>query len=201
MSNNGAVILAAGESSRLGRPKPLIQFRGRTLLRRVVDAAGEAGCSPIIVVVGSDGKKLAPKLEQTSAIIVENENWRNGMGTSIRSGVRKLIDNSPELEAIVLLLCDQPFVDASMIKRLIARREESRKPIVASSYAATLGVPALFDRVCFEELLGLDDQGGAKPIILRNPERVAEISFPEGKIDIDTAADWEKLSANSDKIG
>ncbi len=193
MSSIGALILAAGESSRFGQPKQLVQFRGRTLLRGVVDAAAEAGCSPIIVVVGSDGRKLAPELQQTSAIIAENANWKSGMGTSIRRGVRTLIDQSSESEALVLLVCDQPFVNANPIKRLISRRQESAAPIIASAYAETLGVPALFDRAFFEELLSLEDDAGAKSIILRNREKVAEISFPEGEIDIDTTQDLEEL--------
>lgn len=195
MPNIGAVILAAGESSRLGQPKQLIQFRGKTLVRRIVDAAREAGCSPKVVVIGSDKDKVARELEQTNAVIVENVNWKNGMGTSIRSAVQHLIDIAPNVEAIVLLVCDQPFVDSRRIEQLIALREKTKKAVVASSYAGTLGVPALFDRSCAEELLGLDDADGAKSIILSNHDRVAEFPFPQGKIDIDTLADYERLIA------
>jgi molybdenum cofactor cytidylyltransferase len=248
MANIGAVILAAGGSSRFGRPKQLIQFRGRSLLRRIVDAASAAGCSPIVVVVGSDQQRIKSELaeiEKESARrmragptgwkpaprTIENKNWKRGIGGSIRRGVRELIDKSPKIEAVVLLVCDQPFVDANVIKRLISRREESQKPIVASSYADTLGVPALFERSCFQELLALGGEtapanykekfvsarspkpareppvrlslragsalprkeSGAKSIILMNRDRVAVVSFPEGRIDIDTAADYERL--------
>jgi molybdenum cofactor cytidylyltransferase len=96
-----------------------------------------------------------------------------------------------------LLTCDQPFLKTDTIERLIATREKTKKVIVASSYSETLGVPALFDRSCFQELLALDDETGAKAIILSNRERVVELLFPEGKIDIDTAADYEKLTAQS----
>jgi molybdenum cofactor cytidylyltransferase len=221
MQNIGAVILAAGESSRFGRPKQLIQFGGQSLVRRIVDAADEAGCSPIIVVVGDDDEKNAiqsphlhplplPRgeaipdgtladliqceLEQTPAKIVKNRNWRAGIGTSICVGVQGLIDNEPTVETIVLLVCDQPFVDAEVIKKLIALQVQTKRAILASSYSDTLGVPALFDRSCFQELLALDDQSGAKKIIFSNRDRVAEFSFPEGKIDIDTVEDYEKLT-------
>ena len=193
MPNTGAVILAAGNSSRLGQPKQLLQFRGQTLVRRIVDAACEADCSPIVVVIGSDKDKVARELEQTHAVIVENENWNEGIGTSIRSGVQRLIDVAPNVGAIVLLVCDQPLADLHTIEQLIALGEKTKKAIVASSYAGTLGVPALFDRSCVEELLALDDRSGAKPIILSNHERVAEFPFSEGQIDIDTAADYDKL--------
>ena len=193
MAKIGAVILAAGRSSRLGQPKQLLQCRGQTLVRRIVDGAGEAGCSPVVVVIGSDKDKVARELERSSAIIVENDNWNNGTGTSIRSGVQHLIDIAPKVEAIVLLVCDQPFVDSHTIEQLIALGEKTKKAIVASSYAGTLGVPALFNRSCTEELLALDDGSGAKPIIFSNHDRVAEFPFPEGEIDIDMAADHEKL--------
>jgi molybdenum cofactor cytidylyltransferase len=195
MANIGAVILAAGESSRLGRSKQLIQFRGKSLVRRIVDAADEAGCSPIAVVIGSEGEKMARELEQTSAAIVENENWRNGIGTSIRTGVQSLINQRPDLDAVMLLVCDQPLVETEVIKQLIARYGETGKTIIASSYSGTLGVPALFGRSHFEELLTLPDDSGAKSIILSKRERVAEFPFPQGEIDLDTLADYERLIA------
>ena len=192
MPNIGAVILAAGESSRLGQPKQLVQFRGKSLVRRIVDAATEAGFSPITIVLGSDSKKIEDELAGTGVAIVKNENWRAGIGTSIRAGVQNLLSQAPNLEAIVLLVCDQPFVDARVIKGLIELRQKTNKSIVASAYSGTLGVPALFDRSCFQELLALGDDTGAKSIIMRNRERVAEFPFPQGEIDIDTVADYEK---------
>jgi molybdenum cofactor cytidylyltransferase len=197
MANVGAVILAAGESSRLGRPKQLIEFRGKTLVRRIVDAADEAGCSPIAVVIGSDGKKVAQTLEQTSAAIVENEKWRNGIGTSIRAGMQRLGELRQDLDAVTLLVCDQPLVETELIKQVIARYGETGKTIIASSYSKTLGVPALFDRSHFEELLTLPDDSGAKSIILSKRARVVEFPFPQGNIDIDTLADYERLVAQS----
>ena len=198
-----AVILAAGGSSRFARPKQLVQFRGKSLLRRIVDAAAGAKCSPVVVVIGSETAKTRDELAGTSAIAVENKDWQRGIGTSIRAGVQGAIDNTtkegrpsavskpPLLEGIVLLTCDQPFVEAQTIEQLIALRKKTKKAIVASSYSDTLGVPALFDRSCFAELLALDDDSGAKPIILSKRERVAEFPFPEGKIDIDTLEDLE----------
>jgi molybdenum cofactor cytidylyltransferase len=211
-SQIAAVILAAGDSSRLGQPKQLIQFRGKTLVRRMVDAASEAGCRPILVVVGN-GKQVphldafrSPKeetrqlvdaitseLKKTGATIVANPNWKCGIGASIRTGIQHLIDTTPGVEATVLLTCDQPFVDRAVIDGLITLRHETRKPIVAASYAGTLGIPALFDRGRLPELLRLDDSAGAKSIILSNRDQVAEFPFPEGNIDIDTAEDWERF--------
>ena len=197
MQKIGAVILAAGESSRFGRPKQLVQFRGKSLVRRVVDAAKDANCSAIVVVLGSKREQIERELKETAAIVAENEDWRRGIGSSIRVGVESAVNQVPDIEAIVLLTCDQPFLKTDTIERLIAMYEKTKKAIVASSYSETLGVPALFDRSCFQELLALDDETGAKTIILSNRERVAELLFLEGKIDIDTVADYEKLTAQS----
>ncbi|HVI78289.1 MAG TPA: nucleotidyltransferase family protein [Candidatus Acidoferrum sp.] len=195
--NIGAVILAAGGSSRFGRPKQLIPFEGKSLVRRIIDAACEAGCSPAVVVTNSADEKLHSELDRAGVVVLENQQWERGIGSSIRCGIQCLINSSPDVDATVLLVCDQPAVDARVIKRLIALGETSGKTIVASSYADTLGVPALFSRSVFQELLSLGDKAGAKSVVLRNGERVASLSFPEGEIDIDTWEDWQKVSCAS----
>ena len=202
-SHIAAIILAAGESSRLGQPKQLIQFQSKTLVRRVVDAASEAGCQPILVVLGSETETelvqgISSELKKTGGTIVANPNWKGGIGTSIRTGVQHLIEIAPGVEATVLLACDQPFVDRAVIEGLITLHHETRKPIVAARYADTLGVPALFDRSRLQDLLGLDDFAGAKSIILSNRDQVAEFPFPEGEIDIDTAEDRKRFCVTSD---
>jgi molybdenum cofactor cytidylyltransferase len=231
MRNVAAVVLAAGGSSRLGQPKQLLTFRGETLIRRAVRAAAEAGCAPILVVVGetreaiersldirdshissSSGEERvalpsAPRSAKASAspsaspstvgpaadrkvTVIENAEWRAGIGTSIRRGLERL---PKDVEAAVLLTCDQPFLEAAIVRQLIATHEETDKPIVASSYANTVGVPALFDRSCFEALLALPDTVGAKAFIQSRRGDVASIPFAGGEIDIDTPEDLERL--------
>lgn len=113
--------------------------------------------------------------------------------TKADSVSRRRPENRRSLEAVVLLACDQPFVEANTIRNLIELRKKTKQGIVASSYANTLGVPALFSRSFFQELLSLRDEAGAKSIILRNRKRVVEFPFPEGAIDVDTRDDWEKV--------
>jgi molybdenum cofactor cytidylyltransferase len=197
----GAVILAAGGSARFGEPKQLLSFRGKTIIRIIIDAAREAGCSPVVVVIGSNSEKIHRELAHADVIEVPNPNWQSGIGSSIRSGVRALNDHAPDVEATLLLVCDQPAVDARVIESLIAIHEATKKHIVASSYADTVGVPALFDRSLFEKLLSLDNEAGAKSVILQNPERVARLAFSEGAVDIDTWEDWEKLNDGIISIG
>lgn len=212
MRNVGAVILAAGGSSRLGQPKQLLKFRGETLIRRAVGAAAEAGCDPIVVVVGEIIEAIRSELDirdsrissssghvqdsrTARATVVENPNWKRGIGTSIRQGLEQL---PPSVEAAALLTCDQPFVDASTVNELIAAQQKTGKPIIASSYANTLGVPALFDRSCFEALLALPNESGAKKVIEEQADTVASIPFEDGAIDIDTPEDFERLNENRD---
>ena len=192
MRNVGAVILAAGGSSRLGRPKQLLMFRGETLIRRAVRAAAEAGCDPIVVVIGETGDAIREELRGTRATIAENQEWQRGLGTSIRCGLRKVVST----DAVVLLTCDQPHVDCGIIERLIAAWEQSGKPIAASSYANTLGVPALFAQSCFKPLLALPDSSGAKKVIEALTDEVASILFEPGAFDIDTLEDFERLNEN-----
>lgn len=190
MQSIGAVILAAGGSSRLGQAKQLLRYHGKSLVRRMVDLAREAGCDPVVVVLGSDQGIIAAELRESGATTVENESWREGIGTSVRAGVQRVAQDR-HVAAVVLLVCDQPFVDASVVRDLMALHQS--KPIVACRYDETFGVPALFDRSYFADLLALDDSSGAKSVILKSLDRVAAVPFSAGKIDIDTPEDARSL--------
>ena len=165
MRNVGAIVLAAGGSSRFGQPKQLVPFRGEILVRHAVRAA--AACERIVVVAGEQRDLIENELRETAAFVIHNPNWPRGLGTSIHCGLQHLLNANARLDAVVLLACDQPFVDARTISALMTMREDSGKPIVASRYANTLGVPALFDRSCFAALLALPDESGAKALITR----------------------------------
>jgi molybdenum cofactor cytidylyltransferase len=193
MEKIGAVILAAGSSSRMGQPKQLLRFRNQTLLRRTVEAARAGGCSPVAVVVGAERDRVLAELAETKQFLVENPTWQRGIGNSVRVGLRALLGAYPNTEAVILVACDQPFVEASTIADLRAKAVETKKPIVASSYAQTLGIPALFARNYFEALFALGDDVGAKKVIFDHTNDVAEYPFPQGRIDIDTGQDYDQL--------
>jgi molybdenum cofactor cytidylyltransferase len=114
-----AVVLAAGQSSRLGRPKQLVAFDGRSLIRRAVEAALEGGCAPVIAVLGASAREVRQEVEPFNVHIVVNENWRVGMAGSIRTGMAGLAAIGASVEAVVLLGCDQPGLDAEVIRRLL----------------------------------------------------------------------------------
>ena len=193
MEDVAAIILAAGGSSRFGRVKQLLEFGGKTLIEHTINAARDAGCNPTVIVTGGDAAEITKIIRSETVSVVENENWNRGIGTSIRKGLQQLIELAPQTKAVVLLVSDQPFVTAEVVTGLIKRWRTQSKQIVASSYSETLGVPALFDASCFDELLQLADGSGAKPIIMKNRNRVSDFPFAEGATDIDTPTDYEKL--------
>jgi len=192
-----AVLLAAGDSSRFGKPKQLAIFQGEPLVRRGVTAANKAGCAPIVVVLGADAAQITPVLTGLPVSLIENANWSNGVGSSIAVGLKRALGMVADLDAAILLACDQPFVNAAALRRLIQLRVENENPIVASAYAGTLGIPVLFDRSCFGDLLQLRGDSGAKEIIFARRSDVTAFDFPAAAIDIDTAGDYEKLNPAS----
>jgi molybdenum cofactor cytidylyltransferase len=188
----GLIVLAAGASIRLGVPKQLLKFRGETLLRRIASESLASLCNSVIVVLGENSGKFKSELENLDVFIVENPNWQNGMGSSVKAGLEKLLEMNQTADAVVLTVCDQPFVTAFTINKLIETFQTSKAQIVASEYQTTLGVPALFSRKFFPQMQILES-GGAKKIIYESPDETTSIYFPEGAIDIDTTDDYEKL--------
>lgn len=203
-SQIAAVILAAGASTRMGTPKQLLQWQGRSLLRSITETAISADCSPIIVVLGADSDSLNERLRQRIQAevidlpvqVVNNPKWQTGMGSSIRMGIQALVDLNMDVKAAILLLCDQPFVSPQIIQQLRSSYDATHQSIVASSYQDTIGVPALFDRQLFSELLELNQLEGAKTLIQHHLNAVEIIDFEKGSIDLYTPKDYQWILNN-----
>lgn len=196
MSSIGIVILAAGASTRMGTPKQLLRYQGRYFLRHITETAIASGCDSIVVVLGAYVNQIRSEVDALPVHAVENPHWAEGMGSSIRVGIRTLSDRAANVQAAIVLLCDQPFTSVQLIHQLIAAYDADRQPIVASSYAGILGVPALFDRCLFPTLLTLEAQQGAKHLIQSYMEQTTAVPFMEGTIDIDTPEDYEQLQSS-----
>src|SRR4051812_1051799 len=156
-SRIGAIILAAGESKRLGQPKQLVQFRGRTLVENTYETAA-AVCSHVAVVLGANADLVRPIIPKR-AIIVENANWPEGMASSIRAGLKAIKDES---DVVILMSCDQPLVSQVLLSQLL-----SVPGISAAEYEGTLGIPAAFSRMYFPLLHMLNGAEGAKKVLLK----------------------------------
>ncbi|MBT1696523.1 nucleotidyltransferase family protein [Fulvivirgaceae bacterium PWU4] len=193
MKEFGIVMLAAGASTRMGQSKQLLPVKGEPLLLRSVNAAILSGAQKIVVVLGANEKAHRDLIRDLKVEIVFNERWETGMGSSIKTGLRALLDLNPSLEGIVVLVCDQPLLTADHIRQLVTKHTETSKPIVASGYAATSGVPVFFHKVYFGKLMKLKDEQGAKKVIQQNSGDVTLQPFPQGEIDLDTPEDYERF--------
>lgn len=185
----GLIILAAGESSRLGQPKQNLLFKGKTLLQRAAETGYQSRCNPIVVVLGANADKIAVVKGVTT---IHNKNWKQGISCSIKEAVRE-INNDISVNNVIIMLCDQPFVSAELLNLMIDKQIETGKQIVACAYNGITGVPVLFDRSLFTELLQLQGNEGARTILKTHPNAVATTPFEHGSIDIDTIEDYERL--------
>ena len=193
MNNTGFIILAAGESSRLGKIKQLLSFNRKTLLQHVIDEASNAGAKPIVVITGANAAKISASIASGKVSILYNENWKDGMASGIVAGVRHVLSLNGTIKKIIISVCDQPFVSAALFGQLDQRQTISGKGIVACAYADTIGTPALFTLKYFDQLMALKGDEGAKKILKSNKEDVDTVNFSKGEVDIDTQSDYENL--------
>ncbi|HEX8502196.1 MAG TPA: nucleotidyltransferase family protein [Pyrinomonadaceae bacterium] len=191
----GAIILAAGSSSRMGAPKQTLRFRGQTLLRRAALAALGAGCAPVIVVTGAHAELSRRELDGLDVREAFNTRWETGMASSVRAGVEGLVGAAPDAGAAVLMLCDQPHLTSEIISNLVTAHRATGRPVVASEYGGGFGVPALFGRALFAELSRLEGAAGAKQVIKRHASKAHFLPFPGGEVDVDTPDDFSRLTA------
>lgn len=187
---SAAVILAAGSSSRMGQSKQMLDIRGEKLLVKTIRTIISAGIHRVIIVLGAEEKAHRDLISDLPVEVIYNEDWQRGMGSSLKAGLRDLIADDRSPEVVVVSVCDQPLLKPQNIQALIARHQETGKPIVASEYSGAPGVPALFHKSFFERLMRLPDDQGAKKIILDNIGEASLVSFPEGEFDLDTIEDY-----------
>ena len=191
----GAIVLAAGPSRRLGFPKQLLTFRGEPLVARAASAALNCGgAHPVIVVIGADADLTMPvlaRIPQVSTVI--NDNWATGLASSLTIGIRALEKIAP-CDGALLMLVDQPNVTSGALTRLLAAFDKNHR-MVAAGYAGVIGVPAVFGREFFDDLLKLTGDAGAGQFLRSKPERVTVVPMPEAEMDVDTVADVATMRA------
>lgn len=194
MKNTGIILLAAGNSSRMGSPKQLLMYQGKTFLERIIDTASEIfDPNHIVLVLGAHHHEISSVIKNKNIHIVINENWESGMASSIQSGMKALSGLFPEMEGCFISVCDQPYLTGDLFSKMLQLKETSEKEIVVAKYADTLGVPALFSKKYFKQLMELTGEQGAKKIIQQNMNDVESFEFEKGAVDIDTPSDYNHL--------
>lgn len=193
IKKTGIIILAAGNSSRLGAPKQLLAFEGKSLLRRITDEASLNPDHQVIVVLGASHETIQDELTGAKVEMVINADWQEGMSASIKTGLKALLQANPDLEQCIITVCDQPFINANVFHELNVLAKETGKGIITTGFAGTWGVPVLFSRRYFAELRSLDGQEGAKKIIKKYLEDMAIFPFAQARFDIDTKEDYYRL--------
>ncbi len=192
MGKTGIIILAAGNSIRLGKPKQLLLYKGITLIEHIVSEAKQANLYPVIVITGFYRAEIAAVLDKYEVYTLFNENWREGMASGIVKGISKL-SSFRQIEDVIISVCDQPCISSYLFRKLIEAKEKSGKEIIASAYSDTLGTPVLFGRNYFPALRLLTGHQGAKKILELDDSDVGSVTFEEGRFDIDTIEDYNNL--------
>ena len=187
-----AIVLAAGASTRFGSPKQLVRIGGRPLLHAVVTRAAEVTGNALIVVLGAGAAELAPLLKHSPGSVVVNRHWREGLASSIRTGVARL---PATCAGVMLLLADQAAVTSDDLRRLAGTWRRRPQCIVAALYAGTTGAPAIFPRSAFAELAALRGDSGARSVLRRSTDRVIRVPMPGAELDIDTPEDLLQIDS------
>jgi molybdenum cofactor cytidylyltransferase len=189
-----AVILAAGASRRLGSPKQLLPWQGKTLLEHAIANLQSVFADRVLVVLGAEAELIVSSIELGGVKTVINPDWQQGMSGSIRLGLSALPTTA---KAALLVLCDQPLITASHYQSLLQSWQANPEQIIASRYHDNIGVPALFPRPFFPALQNLTGDRGAKPLLQSHAERVLTIPLAHAALDIDTDEDFRRLLASS----
>jgi molybdenum cofactor cytidylyltransferase len=194
----GVVLLAAGESRRMGSAKQLLAIRDKPMVRRAAETALAAACGPVFVVVGAHAEQVRASLAGLPVRVVDNPKWAEGIGASVAAGTKEAA--SADFDALIVMLADQPSVTPAIIRRLATTYRFLDRPIVASSYAGAVGAPALISRELFPELLELSGDQGCRSVILRNRGLAVVLDCPQAAVDLDTPEEysaWVSAAAGS----
>ncbi len=194
MQNIAIIILAAGSSSRLGQPKQLLIYQSQSLLQRIVSNVQNVPNVLHAIVIGAKKEVIEEELLNTDITIIFNENWEQGIASSIKAGLTAMMEMNSALEGCLFVVCDQPYITTELLREIITVHTQSGKGIVAAAYADTVGTPVFFSKKYFNDLLLLSNEEGAKKVIHQHLYDLASVPFLNGEIDIDTQEDYKKLT-------
>ncbi len=189
-----ALILAAGQSSRMGQHKLLLPLLGKPLVLHAVDTALASEVDEVLVVVGYHAEAVRATIADRPVRVIENPAYAQGQSTSLRAGIAAL---APATEAVIILLADQPLVTQAILQALIHTWQHTGKPIVVPFYNGQRGNPVLFARTLFTELLGVTGDQGGREVLQRHPQEIAPVQIADALAaqDLDTWQEYQALTA------
>ncbi len=176
----------------MGRSKQLLDIGGVPLLVHSVRIALDSGLQPVTVVLGAHAEEHRQLIQSLPVDVIVHSAWEKGMGSSLKAGLSHLLNQTTPPEAVMVMVCDQPRLTTEHLRSLVTAFEKTKKSIIASHYGGTDGVPALFDKSLFAELLALPDEQGARKVIAANGDVTERIAFPDGALDLDTPEDYNR---------
>jgi len=188
----GLILLAAGASRRMGRPKQLLPVDDRPLLRLVTERALRAPVSPVVVVLGAHADEIGPVLAGLAVHPVSNPAWPEGLGSSVRTGVEAALKLTPDLEGLIILPADQPALPALHLENLIARFRLGGCSLVASLTGDRRVPPVLFGAGWFAWLRQLTGDAGARDLLREDRPEFASVPLASNA-DLDTPEDYDRF--------
>jgi molybdenum cofactor cytidylyltransferase len=195
-SRVAALLLAAGAGSRMGGPNKLhVENRGHPLVRHLACVALSSRCRGALAVLGARADEVMRALEGREITLVQNDQWKSGMASSLRAGVAAVATARPTFDAVLVMLADQPQITSLHLDALIDAHEHAVEKVIASRYAGIEGVPALFPRRCFDALQRLEGDTGARALVAEESaaSRCLAIEFEAATLDLDTPDDYAAL--------
>lgn len=191
--------MAAGKASRMGKAKQLLPVHKKTLLAHCLENIKSARIANIICVLGARADKIRDIVKVENVTFITNENWAKGLSTSIQKGVKFILKNKKECDAILITLADQPLVDAAYLNLLVEENHKNPNFVITSQYDNGFGVPALFPKTCFLDLLMLKGDKGARTYLNSNIVNVLALPYSQKLLDIDTNEQYDKYITRSNR--
>ena len=193
MSSLGGILLAAGASTRMGEIKQLLPWKNSTLLEYSIQQLNQSSIDHLVVVLGANEEIICENANLHTAEVVLNPDWEKGMATSIATGLRYLLKKAPDIQSVLIALSDQPLLDFNYYNKLIKKKLVIENKIVCSAYSDQFGVPAIFDREYFDNLLNLDGHGGARALIRGGNVKIATVRAGDLAVDLDTRESYNRI--------
>lgn len=189
----GVVILSAGAATRMGKAKMLLPYDGQTILGHIIEEVQALNPAITCLVTGKYTAEIETVINVNSLEMVPFDNWQAGMSASIQFGLSSILEKQTNIDAVLFVVSDQPFLDRQLLFRMLDTFQQSGKGIVAAQYQQQFGTPVLFSKSYFPEIMLLEGDRGAKKLVEKQLEDVVLVDFPLGALDIDTAEDYARF--------